>query len=207
MPERSKGRTEATLADVLALRTRIAELEKQLVSDASRPPKGTEDLVQGDDKFKIEFSFVGCDPSDDYPYEKDKPWDAWMEPSWNEMFAAVAPTMINEATDSEVKRALQSFFIAWAKREFGTDKDLKRKQMVEFKFQQQQFEKVIVQLRALRLIESSVRPRSVRDTKTYWRLTKHGGDDLMTQLRAIRRTAREEVVGGLTPAERAAETT
>jgi hypothetical protein len=67
---------------------------------------------------------------------------------------------------------------------------------LKFKFRPVQIETVVVQFRALGLIEHSVRPRSVRDTTTYWRLTKHG-DNLMTNLRAIRRTQPAEVSGGV----------
>jgi hypothetical protein len=189
--------TEATLADVLALRTRIAELEKEQASDAARPPKGTEDLVQGDDTFRIDFDFTSRDPTDPYPYEKDRPWEAWIEPSWNDIFGVIAPMMIHESSDAEVRKAIQGFIIERAKREFQDDKDLKGMQFMKFVFRSQQIETILVQFRALSLIEESARPRSVKDTRTYWRLTKHG-DNLMTKLRAIRRTEPAEVAGGIT---------
>jgi hypothetical protein len=49
--------TEATLTEILALRNRVAELESQLAADRTQPPKGTEDLVQGDDGFDVTFSY------------------------------------------------------------------------------------------------------------------------------------------------------
>jgi hypothetical protein len=179
--------SQSTLADILGLRTRIAELEQQLASDPSKPPEGTEDLVQGDEKFRVDFEFKARSPN--YPVDKDEGFDAWVRPTWNEIFAAVAPMMINEAADAEVRRGIHGFFLARSKSEFQNDKDLKRRQLIEFKFRAAQIETVIVQFRALRLIEASVKPRSVKDTSTYWRLTKHG-DDLMTKLRAIRRRRR-----------------
>jgi len=47
-----------------------------------------------------------------------------------------------------------------------------------------------------------MRPRSVKDTNTYWALTPYG-DHLMTQLRAVRRTpiAPEEPEGDATEGE------
>ena len=48
------------------------------------------------------------------------------------------------------------------------------------------FQTIKVQLRALGLIVKSDKTRSVKDTATYWSLTPYGSD-LMTQLRAIRR--------------------
>jgi hypothetical protein len=185
--------SEATLADILALRTRIAELEREQEADTSRPPRGTEDLVQGDETYEIDFTFVARDPEDDYPYENDVEYDASIEPSWNEMFAAVAPSMIHEASEATVKNAISRLFLIEGKAVLAGDKDLEGKQLVEFKFDPKYTETVLIQFRALGLIEQSVRSRSVRDTKTYWRLTKHG-DALMTNLRAIRRGARPDQV-------------
>lgn len=187
--------SDATLADVLSLRTRIAELETELASNASRAPKGTEDLVQEDDPFKLDYSFVSRDPNEEHPYPSDKNWDAWVEPSWNELFAVIAPMMINEAGDGDVRRALQSFLMERGKRDFEGDKEFKDKLLIRFVFQASQLETILVQFRALGLIEESRRPRSVRDRTTYWRLTKHG-DNLMTKLRAIRRRERDSKAGG-----------
>ncbi len=188
--------TEATLADVLTLRQRVADLEQELAADASRPPKGTEDLVRGDEPFRIDFNFVVRDPEDPFPHGNDSLFEAWIMPTWNEIYGAIAPMMINEPTDSAVRRGIQSFLMERGHREFQNDPDLKGKSLIKYQFRSEQIETIIVQFRALGLIEHSVRPRSVRDTTTYWRLTKHG-DNLMTQLRAIRRTPAPEVSGGV----------
>jgi DNA-binding PadR family transcriptional regulator len=48
------------------------------------------------------------------------------------------------------------------------------------------FGTLIVQFRALGLIERSVRKRSVKDKQAYWSITPYG-DEQLTSLRAIRR--------------------
>lgn len=180
--------SEATIADVLALRTRIAQLERELDTDPARPPKGTEDLLQGDDIVRITCSFVSREPDDAYPYETDQSWTLEIEPCWNEIFGAIAPMMINESQDVDVRKAIQHFFTRTARQALESDKDLTDKSLTSFSYENHQIETVIVQFRALGLIEESHRPRSVRDTRTYWRITKHG-DNLMTKLRALRRAS------------------
>jgi len=53
------------------------------------------------------------------------------------------------------------------------------------------FQTILVQFRALGLIQQSFRTRSVKDTATYWTLTKYG-DRVMTWLRAIRKADLDE---------------
>lgn len=52
--------------------------------------------------------------------------------------------------------------------------------------QDNEFQSIKVQLRALRLIELSTRNRSVKDKSTYWKLTTYG-EHVMNTLMAIRR--------------------
>jgi hypothetical protein len=67
-------------------------------------------------------------------------------------------------------------------------KELKHERLSGFSIEDPDFQTVKVQLRALGLIAKSTRPRSVKDTDTYWALTPYG-DTVMTSLRAIRRRA------------------
>jgi hypothetical protein len=180
--------TEATLSDILALRTRVSELEAELLADNTRPPKGTEDLVQGDDSHEIDVAFISRDPDDDYRHANDKSFTATIEPTWNEIFAAVAPVMINEATDRQVRNELASFFGATTRATYREDDDLKGRQLVNISLRDDDvLDTCLIQFRALGLIRENQKPRSVKDTQTYWTLTPYG-DSVMTQLRAIRRS-------------------
>ena len=89
----------------------MSELEAERLADTTRPPKGTEDLVQGEDLFAIKVTFISRDPDDDYRHSNDKGFTATIEPTWNEIFAAVAPVMINEATDRQVRNELGPFLL------------------------------------------------------------------------------------------------
>jgi hypothetical protein len=175
------------VSDVLNLRKRVEELQSQLEAERAGPPSGTEDLLQGDDSFEVGFSFVARKKIEKFPFHDDKHYTATIEPTWNEIFAGIAPAMINETSDSNLRRALWSHFTAQAIADFEGDKDLKGRELRDFKFKNEDLDTCIVQLRALGLITGSERKRSLRDAGTYWTLTQFG-DRQMVILRALRRT-------------------
>ncbi|HEX7238965.1 MAG TPA: DUF4062 domain-containing protein [Longimicrobiaceae bacterium] len=179
--------TEATVTEILTLRKKVSELEAQVEEGRLHAPQGTEDLVQGDEQFEVYFGFIARTKQQSYPYQVDQGYTATIRPSWNQIFAAIAPTMINEAPDDELRASFKDFFRSRAIEAYKNDKDLKDKSLVEFRFREEEIETCIVQFRALGLIRESQRPRSVKDTRTFWTLTSYG-DQIMTQLRALRRT-------------------
>jgi hypothetical protein len=183
--------TEATLANVLALKTRIAELEQEAVALRDQPPPGTENLAQGDDRFELHLSFKARKAIKEYPYHEDQGYTASITPSWNAIFAAVAPTMINEASDASLRQSFRDFFGRESVKAFQGRKEFKDRTLRDFSFHRDEIETCIVQLRALGLIKENDRKRSVKDTGTYWALTPYG-NTLMVQLRAVRRDSEEE---------------
>ncbi len=60
--------------------------------------------------------------------------------------------------------------------------------MSDITLDDQDFQTVKIQLRALGLMAKSEKARSVKDSGTYWTLTPYG-DEIMTRLRAIRKAA------------------
>lgn len=179
---------DATLAQMLAMKRRIEELEAELASQRTGPPPGTEDLQQGDDTFGFPLEFTARDPSDNYLHEHDMRYSATLEPSWNELFAAVAPRLINETSDRDLRAGLRQFLAQLAHDEYDSSKELHDRHLIDLSFRDQDFDTCIVQLRALGLVQESVRKRSVHDSRTYWTLTPFG-DNQMVRLRAVRRTA------------------
>lgn len=118
----------STLADVLALRNRIAELEAEIRAVAVTPPAGTADLQQGDDVFQVQTNswraIQGLLPG--------RPTQAGSASLWNDIFAAVAPTMINEAAKDDLEDAFRAFLRRRGTAAFKDDKDLKEKELVDF---------------------------------------------------------------------------
>ena len=102
---------ESTVAEILKLRNRIAELEQSAEADKTHPPEGTEDLMQGDDEFEIHFEFTAGERYDSPSF------DARLSFTWNDIFGGVAPRMINECSelrsfnlrDDEIETCLVQF--------------------------------------------------------------------------------------------------
>ena len=178
--------TEATVSDVLSLRNRIAELEQQAAALRDSPPSGTDDLAQGEDDFEIHLKFEAAKTLKVEPWYEELTYSASIRPTWNAIFAAIAPTMITEASDSDLRLAFRKFLERESRKVFEKDKDVKNAKLSKFVFQAEEIETCIVQLRALGLIRESDKKRSIKDTGSYWTLTPYG-NTVMMQLRAVRR--------------------
>ena len=174
--------SEATIGELLALRSRIAELEKEAASIRDRPPAGTEDLAQGDDRFEFRLRFF----SKSSRFHEGKMHTSSMMLSWNSIFAATAPSMINEASDQDLRASFKGFLSGEARRIFQIDKAFEGQILEDFSFPNREIETCIIQLRALGLIRESEKKRSLKDSGTYWTLTPYG-NSLMVQLRAVRK--------------------
>lgn len=183
--------SDATISEILTLKQRIAQLESEAQESLLNPPKGTEELVQDDEQFEIKCKFKvnmkGYHAYDDPKYEGK------LLPTWNQIFAAISPSMINEASDYSLRESFNRFFSEVAQRELSKEKQIKGKELYEIRFNDNEIDTCIVQLRALGLIRENVKQRSVKDTGTYWKLTPYG-DTKMVQLRAIRKSSIDEAI-------------
>jgi len=100
----------------------------------------------------------------------------------------VAPLMINEASDAALHSALDGFVLGQNRDRVDELVGQKGFGLQRVRLDDGDFQTIKVQLRALGLITKSEKARSVKDTGTYWTLTPYG-DDVMTRLRAIKRSA------------------
>jgi hypothetical protein len=183
----------ATLVEVLTLKNRIAEFERNSATRHSEPPPGTEALAQGNDRQEMNLVFTARPRNSAYPHNKDVRFRGSINPSWNQIFGAVAPTMTNEATDHTLKNALKFFLAQEASKVYQETDRFKDKLLTDFSHTATEIDTCIIQLRALGLIKVNDKKRSVKDTGTYWTLTPYG-DALMVQLRAIHREPIDEDV-------------
>ena len=179
--------SEDTLKELLDLRKQNTELKTQLLEERSGPPKGSEDLVQGEDEFTIPCEFKARIPDKNSILGYDHVgYSGSFSVDWNDIWGAIAPTLLNEAAKSTIRHAFRIFFVSSAKDAFKNSKDLKGVSLSNFTFPNEVTDTCIVQFRALGLLKESERQRSIRDTNTYWTMTAYG-DQLMVQLRAIRK--------------------
>jgi len=167
--------------DLLRLRKRVEELEGQLAEAQTEAPRGTEDLAQGDDDLILLFTFKKYTGEFDFQGEEHR---AKHTLTWNEIFYAISPRMMNEASEQQIQSDLSEFVESRTKK--GLQYQFRDFRLNSFRVEPDTFGTILVQLRALGLITRSVRTRSVKDKSTYWKLTPYG-DTVMTRLRAIRK--------------------
>lgn len=168
--------------ELLKLRKKVDDLNTELATVRTTAPKGTEKLAQGDDKQVIRYTFRSRDPRT----YKSISYEASFSRSWNEIFSYVSPLMIHEAANPQIESSLDTYCAEQTLDELNKNTKLKNKELLNFKIKAEDFQTIIVQLRALGLISKSVKNRSVKDTETYWKLTPYG-DEVMTRLRAIKK--------------------
>lgn len=171
---------ETSVKEIARLQKENAELVQRLNEISTEAPKGTEVFAQGNDQVEIKFYFTAeekrCYQS--YSCEDEEFY------TWNELFACVAPQMIDECTDGVFEISLSKYIqdhSNWKEKlEFS-----KLENAQDFEISQESFNMIKVQFRALGLITSGEKKRSTSDKQTYWKLTPYG-DYVMTQLLAIR---------------------
>ena len=186
----------ATL-EILKLRHRVDELEAELARARTMAPRGTEDLAQGDELHTLRYSF------------RSKGWEAYgttdwigtFQTTWNSLFGILAPLMINEVSEPALKNAIDQYVADQNLATLASKKEFKECTLSQLSLNGEDFHTIKVQLRALGLISKSEKNRSVKDVKTYWTLTPYG-DEVMTRLRAIKRTIVPEEAPGVEKEER-----
>ena len=176
----------ATTEELLRLRAQVDELEReQQAAAVTEQPANATDLAQGEEEVALGFSF---DHTADGSYVRST--GRWsFKTSWNQVFARISPLMIDRAPDSSIKAALNEFVASENRARMKGLEEMKGRQVSRFALGDDDFLAIMVQFRALGLVEKvTVARRGVYDKDTYWTLTPYG-DRVMTQLRAIRKGA------------------
>lgn len=103
-------------------------------------------------------------------------WSA--KTTWDDLFRDLGPALINEATEKKCEDILVRFhgYAVTADGTFGSSVELDPESLNE----------VLIQFRALGLIQPGVRKRGVNDRSSYWAITPKG-DKLLVSLLARRR--------------------
>ena len=120
-------------------------------------------------------------------------WSSSFSATWNDIFYVIAPMMIHEATEPLIRGTLDNFVMERNLERLEGHEDLADKELRAFSLSLEDFQTLKVQLRALGLIVKSEKNGSVKDVGTYWTLTPYG-DEVMTRLRAIKRSHEMPVI-------------
>ena len=163
-----------SIAEISRLQKENKELKLQIEKYAIEAPKGSEKLAQGDDLVTLHFSLYG------YYKEEYRHMSVQEEYSWNELFAVVAPSLIDECNNTDFHAKLSNYIAR-------TYKNVPQiKEPSNFALSSESFGLIKVQFRALGLITTGTKKRSTTDKHTYWKLTPYG-DNIMNQLLAIKK--------------------
>jgi Domain of unknown function (DUF4062) len=187
-----------SLKELLDAKAQIEELEAELEKAKTSAPVGTEVLAQGADRFEMRY-LVSAETRKGGVYRKIQALSI-KSPTWDELFAAIAPQLLQECEEAELQKRMETHLITKyytdnieavireakeASRLTVTNGDLNN---LKVHITADDFGTTLVQLTALGLICKSERKRSVSDTGTYWALTPYG-ETRTIQLRAIKRTS------------------
>lgn len=186
------------LSEINDLRKQLAEAEAKSTAGSLAPPEEAVGLAKGSDL--VGFRFVAqsrVKQPGQLDYEA-RPFALYLvvDVTWDELFSCVGPEMLNEADEKLLRKRLDGWLlqrfrqraVSEARQYVDDDLGYENSSVVlnAIEIQDEEFGTLIVQLRALGLIEKSERNRSVRDKATYWKLTAYG-DQHLTTLRAIRK--------------------
>jgi hypothetical protein len=175
--------SEGANSEILKLRRTVEELELKISSSALEAPLGTDKLAQGAELVSVHYTFAAS--ATQYAHMGTR-YGEDCDLSWDEIFSAMAPLMIDEADEPTLTSSINALIRTKEVPVLRKNKDLKTLNLLDFTIRRDDFQTLKVQLRALGLITKNTRNRSVKDTATYWTLTPYG-DTQMTRLRAIHR--------------------
>lgn len=166
--------------EILKLRNKITELEDN-IQHLKTKPEGLENLSQGDDIFKIRFFFSAKNNGD-----SNKKYDITLEIKWNSIFTYISPMLLDECTQQELDNQMPNIIRAIGHQQlkkYLLDNNLNNE--TNFSLYKNEFNMILIQFRALKLITLSTKKHPPSDKNIYWTLTPYG-DQLMTELNAIK---------------------
>ena len=162
-------------AEIAELKEHVARYEvDRLVSQASAPAIPTDGLAQGDDP--VELDYVVYDSG-----EYQELHGSW-EYTWNEILSILAPMMFDEAPEARMRERLEADLVSQLRQDHPTEMLTMLTPVAQL--DDKAWSQVIVQLRALGLIDRGEKRRAVADRSPYWKLTARG-EGLLMRLMAL----------------------
>jgi hypothetical protein len=181
--------SEDTAKEILDLKKQIENLNKQINENTEKAPFGSEKFSQGAEVVYLTYQLNTNNKKDGLDFFNEGKdvltSQQTVAVSWNEIFKEIAPLMIDETSDYYLRDKIVDLLGSKnAKAEADILKRNKQDNIQGRYLNDNSFQQVKVQLRALGLIAKSDKKRSIKDNDTYWRLTDYG-DFQMTKLIAI----------------------
>lgn len=173
-----KAMSLETERELIDLKKALAEAERQRDEAERTMVEDTSSLSQGDDQAPVSVRVTWTELYT--AYYGDFPTVA----TWDEIFSAIGPALIDEASESELKErcghALETLTEAPWRPKLPDDAG-----RIQFTMSDDSWDTVVLQLRALGLVDTGIKKRGVQDTNRYLRITEKGLRHLAI-IRAIR---------------------
>jgi hypothetical protein len=172
-----RAMTDNVRAEIAELRAALAEAQKEQaeLTDRTAAPEIDESFEHGTDEVTLEYSVkdlrVGRDPE---VFRVKHPWD--------EIVALLGPFMMDEAPEAMMRKVLESN----AERLYRDSEKRVGGYRLDVRVTDESWGLVMVQLRALRIIEPGIKKRAQSDRDVYWKLTP-AGDKYLVGLKATKR--------------------
>ncbi len=163
---RNLGPSNLELMEQINVLTRDNAVLRERIKTETGFMTDIDELESGLDELELFGSANVYDVGRDSWNTKSIVWQATA--SWDDIFRDIGPILMNEASEVEIKNVLAGF-IAWS-----NDIDRKLKVIRDYSLTPESFAAVIVQLRALGLVDKGVRKPAVSDRGSYWALTEAG---------------------------------
>lgn len=171
--------TPETRAEIAELRAKIAEFAKEEAENSSLSSAEMDDsFAHGQDEIELSLKHNGSGYRDEE--------DGDLTYTWDEIIEVLGPFMIDEAPEPALRKTFNNHMVSeiradtegnWTTGWLNQSAEISDKS----------WGAIIVQLRALRLITTGTKKRTVSDKSVYWKLTQ-AGDDYLVSLRAVPRS-------------------
>ena len=170
----------ALLEQINKLTEENRALRETVETDAEA--ENIDDLQSGDDRFTIEGVRDITNKVTHEVYVED--WA--VEVTWDTIFRAIGPSLIDEATQQSLAGVLQRFH-----RLQPLDEGYALSTFPDIKVSLETWNAVLIQFRALGLMDIGTKKRAVSDKSSYWRITPKG-DRYLISLFARRKSPKND---------------
>ncbi|NIL85510.1 hypothetical protein RhoFasGS6_02900 [Rhodococcus fascians] len=172
-------------AEVAQLRTQLAEAELTRLRTGRGQDESTDEFKQGTDTTEVAVRMSSSSPYNDE-------YRTTLMVTWDQIMSRIGPMLMDESTDSELRARLTSYFQAKISKIDAGKEEFKQLLRPTASIYLNEWERILVQLRAAGLIDKGSKKRQIRDTAKYYALTEKGERHLM-RLLAERRDRKPRV--------------
>jgi Domain of unknown function (DUF4062) len=171
--------TPETRTEIAELHAKIAQFEKKEVENSALASAQIDEyFAHGAEEVELEVTHTGFGN-----YSQTIEEDGELTYTWDEIVEVLGPFMIDEAPEPTLRETFNNHMLRdiQSDTERSWTQNLRREAAA---ISDRSWGAIVVQLRALRLITTGTKKRTVSDRSVYWKLTQ-AGDDYLVSLRAM----------------------